>query len=221
VIALFDEEVLGWHGVHQAYQVREFIGDGILMTAVNLAPSLIALGLPSHGRQLGELMAGYNHMITAGCLVEDTGSGRVRNIPGLGPQVFYQLNDHDAERIVRGILLTAELMFAAGARRVLLPFDGAPEVRDPAGLRDLLARAVPKKSIELFTVHLMGTARMSDNPQRGVVDSFGAFHGVPRLFVADASLFPGPIGVNPMETIMALATRNAKRLIETRDRYGL
>jgi choline dehydrogenase-like flavoprotein len=221
VIAFFDEEVLGWQGVHQAYQVREFASDGILITAVNLPPSLVALGLPSHGRELGELMAGYNHMIIAGCLVEDTGSGRVRNIPGLGPQVFYQLNDHDAERIVRGIALTTELMFAAGARRVLLPFDGAPEVRDPAGLQDVLARPVPKKSVELFTVHLMGTARMSDNPQRGVVDSFGAFHGVRGLFVADASLFPGPVGVNPMETIMALVTRNAKRLIEHRGRYGL
>ena len=221
VIAFFDEEVVGWHGVHQAYQVREFIDDGILLTAVNLPPSLVALGLPGHGRDLGRVMAEYNHMITAGCLIEDTGSGRVRNVPGLGPQVFYQLTDQDAERVVRGIVLTAELMFAAGARRILLPFDGAPEVRDPAGLRDLLGRAVPKKSIELFTVHLMGTARMSDDPRRGVVDSFGAFHGVPGLFVADASLFPTPIGVNPMETIMALVTRNAQQLIEQRDRHRI
>ena len=221
VIAFFDEEVVGWHGVHQAYQVREFAGDGILLTAVNLPPSLVALGLPGHGRDLGQVMAGYNHMITAGCLIEDTGTGRVRNVPGLGPQVFYQLTDQDAERVVRGITLTAELMFAAGARRILLPFDGAPEVRDPAGLQDLLARAVPKKSIELFTVHLMGTARMSENPRHGVVDSFGAFHGVPGLFVADASLFPTPIGVNPMETIMALVTRNAQRLIEQRAKHRI
>jgi choline dehydrogenase-like flavoprotein len=221
VIAFFDEEVAGWHGVHQAYQVREFIDDGILLTAVNLAPSLIALGLPSHGPDLGRVMGDYNHMITAGCLIEDTGSGRVRNVPGLGPQVFYQLTDHDAERVVRGIALTAELMFAAGARRILLPFDGAPEVRDLAGLQDLLARPVPKKSIELFTVHLMGSARMSGDPRRGVVDSFGACHGVPGLFVADASLFPTPIGVNPMETIMALVTRNAQQLIEQRGRHRI
>jgi choline dehydrogenase-like flavoprotein len=221
VIAFFDKEVLGWHGVHQAYQVREFMNDGILLTAVNLPPSLVALGLPSHGRDLGQVMAEYNHMITAGCLIEDTGCGRVRNVPGLGPQVFYQLTDHDAERVVRGITLTAELMFAAGASRILLPFDGAPEVRDPAGLQSLLARRVPKKSIELFTVHLMGTARMNEDPRRGVVDSFGAFHGVPGLFVADASLFPTPIGVNPMETIMALVTRNAQRLIEQRDAHRI
>jgi choline dehydrogenase-like flavoprotein len=34
------------------------------------------------------------------------------------------------------------------------------------------------------------------------------------LYVADASLFPSPIGINPMETIMALATRNGERILE-------
>jgi choline dehydrogenase-like flavoprotein len=221
VIAFFDEEVIGWHGVHQAFQVREFASEGILITAVNLAPSLIALTLPAHGRELGELMADYNHMITAGCLVEDTGTGRVRNIPGAGPQVVYQITDADAARVVRGVALTAEIMFAAGARRVLLPFAGAPEAHDPADVARLAARPVAKRSIELFTVHLMGTARMSEDPGRGVVDSYGAFHGMRGLFVADASLFPGPIGVNPMETILALVTRNAERMIDQRDRHGI
>ena len=47
VIAFFDEEVTGWHGVHQAFQVREFMDEGILLTAVNLPPSLVALGMPA------------------------------------------------------------------------------------------------------------------------------------------------------------------------------
>jgi len=221
VVAFFDEEVIGWHGVHQAYQVREFIDDGILITAVNLPPSLVAVGMPGYGRELGDLMASYNHMLTAGCLVEDTSTGRVRNVPGLGTQVTYQLSQADAGRVIRGVGRTAELMFAAGARRVMLPFDGAPSVHDPDELAGVLARPAAARSMELFTVHLMGTARMSDDPYRGVTDSFGGFHGVSGLFVADASLFPGPIGVNPMETIMALVVRNAQRLIEQRARHGI
>ncbi len=221
VIAFFDDEVIGWHGVHQAYQVREFIDDGILLTAVNLAPSLIAMTLPAYGSELGECMAAYNHMVTAGCLIEDTGTGRVRHVPGLGPAVTYQLNDEDAGRVVRGVGYCAELMFAVGARRVMLPFTGAPQVRDPAELAALLSRPVDKKSMELFTVHLMGTARMGEDRRRAVADSFGAFHGVRGLFVADASLFPGPIGVNPMETIMALVLRNAQRMIEQRASLGI
>jgi choline dehydrogenase-like flavoprotein len=96
---------------------------------------------------------------------------------------------------------------------MLLPVDGAPVVRSPAELRDLLARQVPKASMQVYSIHLMGTARMSEDPRQGVTDSFGAVHGVSGLYVADASLFPGPIGINPMETVIALAMRNARRLL--------
>jgi hypothetical protein len=221
VTAFFDEDVTGWHGVHQAFQVREFTGEGLMLTAVNLPPTMLAGILPAYGRELGQLMADYNRIVTAGPLVEDTGSGRIRNVPGLGPQVFYQLTERDAARAVRGVELTAQALFAAGARRVLLPFDGAPEVGSPAELRRLLARPVPRRSIQLYSIHLMGTARMSADPRRGVVGAFGEFHGMPGLFVADASLFPGPIGINPMETVIVLAMRNARRLIEDRRRLGI
>ena len=42
-----------------------------------------------------------------------------------------------------------------------------------------------------------------------VADSFGKVHGCEGLTLADASLFCGPLGVNPQATVMALARRNA------------
>ncbi|MCW2699646.1 MAG: hypothetical protein JWQ45_1181 [Blastococcus sp.] len=213
VIGIFDEEVRGWHGVHQAYQVREFLDEGILLAAANLPPALVTLGLPHYGTELAELMADYNRMVVAGCLVEDTTTGRVRSVPGVGPVVSYQLDDEGARRVVRGITLTAQTLLAAGARRVLLPLRGAPEVGSPRELDALLAGPVAKSDLDLFSVHLMGTARMGEDPRRAVVSSFGEFHGATGLFVADASLFPGPVGVNPMETIVALAIRNAENLL--------
>jgi len=221
VIAFFDEDVTGWHGVHQAFQVREFSSDGIILTANNLAPPLLAALMPQHGPELSELMADYNRVVTAGPLVEDTGTGRVRSLPGFGPQVFYRLTDRAADRVVRGVELTAQAMFSAGARRLLLPFRGAPLVRNMDEVRRITAGSLPKRSLGLFSIHLMGTARMSEDPRRGVVNSFGEFHGVPGLFVTDASLFPGPTGLNPMETVIALAARNARRLIDRRAHYGL
>jgi choline dehydrogenase-like flavoprotein len=210
----FDSEVNGWQGVHQAFQIREFLADGIMMSAQNLTPSMLAGVMPGYGRGLGELMADYNRVVTAGPLIEDTGTGRIRNLPGLGTQVFYRVTERDAARAVRGVELTAEALFAAGARRIVLPFHDAPVVRNPGDLRQLLARPVPRRSIDFYSIHLMGTARMSEDPRRGVVDSFGAFHGVRGLFVCDASVFCGPIGINPMETVIALAMRNARHLIE-------
>jgi choline dehydrogenase-like flavoprotein len=201
--------------------VREFMAEGIILTANNLAPPMLAAIMPGHGRELGDLMAGYNHIVTAGPLIEDEGTGRIRNIPGFGPQVFYRLTDRDKAKVVRGVLLTAEAMFAAGARRVLLPFDGAPEMRSPDQVRRLLNHKVPKQVMRLFSIHLMGTARMSEDPRRGVTDGYGQFHGVDGLMISDASLFPGPTGLNPMETVIALATRNARHLVEHRTRFGI
>jgi choline dehydrogenase-like flavoprotein len=221
VVAVFDEPVRGWEGVHQAYQVREFMNEGILITAVNLPPSIVALGQPEHGAALGEVMRDYDRMVTAGCLVEDTGTGIVRNIPGLGAQVFYQISERDAQRVVRGLALTAQLMFAAGATRVLSPIRGLPELRGAEDVTTLASAQVPRERLDLFTVHLMGTARMSEDPKRGVVSGFGEFHGAHGLFVADASVLPGPVGLNPMETIVALATRSAEWLLDHRIRLGL
>jgi choline dehydrogenase-like flavoprotein len=195
--------------------------EGILITAVNVSPGTVAMAQPESGAALGAVMDQYDHMVIAGCLVEDTTTGVVRNLPGLGPQVFYQITDDDAARIVRGIALTAQLLFAAGARRILAPFRGLPDLDGPDDLRLLTERPVPKKAMDLFTVHLMGTARMNDDPRLGVVSSFGEFHGARGLFVADASLFPGPVGLNPMETIVALVTRNARWLLENRTRFGI
>jgi choline dehydrogenase-like flavoprotein len=225
VIAFFDEEVTGWHGVHQAFQIREFMSDGIIVTANNLAPPMLAAMMPAHGRELGELMAAYNNVVTAGPLIEDTGTGSVRVLPGVGPQVFYRLTDRDADRVTRGVELTAETMFAAGARRVILPFDGVPSASTLAEAKGVIAHASQrrgaKRLMRLYSIHLMGTARMSEDPRRGVVNSFGEFHGRPGLFISDASLFPTPTGLNPMETIVALSLRNARNLIEHRHQYSL
>ena len=179
VTAFFDEDVTGWQGVHQAFQVREFTGEGLLLTATSLTPAMLAGISPAYGAELGALMADYNRVVTAGPLVSDTGTGRIRQLPGLGPQVFYQLTERDAARVVRGVELTAQALFTAGARRVMLPFEGAPVLRSPGELSRLLARPVPRRALQVFSIHLMGTARMSADPRRGVTGASGSSTACP------------------------------------------
>jgi choline dehydrogenase-like flavoprotein len=66
--------------------------------------------------------------------------------------------------------------------------------------------------MRLEAFHPLGTARMDADPARGVVDTDGAVHGYRGLYVADASLFAGSIGVNPMMTVIAMASQVARRL---------
>ena len=70
--------------------------------------------------------------------------------------------------------------------------------------------------IELMTVHIMGTARMANEARRGAIDASGRVWGTEGLVVADASALPSSIGVNPQETIVAMALRNADRWVEAR-----
>jgi choline dehydrogenase-like flavoprotein len=218
VVAIFDEPVTGWKGAHQAFQVREFQDQGLVFAAVNLPPSILAMSLPHRGRALGELMAHYDHMVTAGMLCEDTTTGRVRVING-HPQAFYQLAEADAANLQRGVSLLSELLFAAGAKRIVLPFHGAPELASADDARRLLDCTIPAKGWEIVTVHMMGTARMGADRTAAVTDAFGAVYDADRLIIADASLFPTPIGVNPMETVMALATRVAAHVIDNARRF--
>ncbi|HEU4732330.1 MAG TPA: GMC family oxidoreductase [Kofleriaceae bacterium] len=218
VVAIFDEDVTGWKGVHQAFQVREFQDQGLLFAAVNMPPSILAMSFPHRGAALGELMQSYDRMVLAGMLCEDTTSGQVRVINGR-PQAFYQLADADAANLKRGVVLLSELLFAAGAKRILMPFHHAAELHGPDEARRLLDRDLPARGWEVVTVHMMGTARMGADRTAAVTSPFGMVHDADRLMIADASLFPTPIGVNPMETIMALATRAAGHVIDNAARF--
>jgi cholesterol oxidase len=64
-----------------------------------------------------------------------------------------------------------------------------------------------------ITVHPLGGCPMADDPAAGVVDAYGGVHGHPGLHVSDGSIVPTALGVNPSETIAALAERNVEQLV--------
>jgi choline dehydrogenase-like flavoprotein len=60
--------------------------------------------------------------------------------------------------------------------------------------------------------HLLGTARMGDDPASSVVDRDHRSHDVPNLFVCDGSSFVTSGRGQPTQTIMALAFRAADKI---------
>lgn len=65
-----------------------------------------------------------------------------------------------------------------------------------------------------FTVHLLGTARMGNDPSRSVVDKYHRAHDVPNLYVVDGSSFVTSGRGQPTLTIQALAFRAAHFMAE-------
>jgi len=60
---------------------------------------------------------------------------------------------------------------------------------------------------DLVTPHPLGGCKMGTNPNNGVVNHKGEVFGYPGLYIADGSIFPVAIGLNPSKTIAALAER--------------
>ncbi|MBI1747680.1 MAG: GMC family oxidoreductase [Acidobacteria bacterium] len=214
IIGLFDEPIEAWRGSIQGLQVDQFADEGCTFFITFLPPGIMAFGLPMHGEPAYEVMQQYRHLAHWGVLIEDTHSGAVLPARGPDPNIRYDITPADRERILTGIERLATLFFSAGARRLLLPLKRLHEIRQPEEVRKIKGLDPPVSDIDLFTVHAMGTCRMSASVARGVVNPSQEHFEVDRLFISDASVFPGPTRVNPMLTIMALATRAATNLLQ-------
>ena len=128
------------------------------------------------------------------------------------PVVHYTFAPETVDGLVRGTRASARIFFGAGAVRVHAPFADPPllEARDANRVDELVsARHWKPGKISISAAHLMGGCAMG-RQGTGVTDAWGRVHGVPWLRVADASLFPDSLEINPYVTIMALADRVAE-----------
>jgi choline dehydrogenase-like flavoprotein len=214
--ARFEEEVRGWEGVMQSYCVDEWEDRGVLLEATFTPLAFGAQWLPGTGPEHQERMLAFDHVASTGVHLSDRSSGRVGLTANGTPRVTYRLHRDEARELVFGIARAAELLFAAGATEVYPQIGGVPLLRP--GEESRLEQSPPSPgALRLEAFHPMGTATMAADPKLGVTDPDGAVHGAEALYVADASLFPTSIGVNPMMTVIAMASRVARGLA---DRLG-
>ena len=101
-------------------------------------------------------------------------------------KVTFRLHDNDKKIAKFGVEKTTEILYAAGAQEV---------VEEPR------------------YAHLVGGARMGNDPCSSVTDGFGRTHDIPNLFICDGSLLPTQGSANPGLTIQALAARIGDYLI--------
>ncbi len=207
--ARYDEEVRGWDGVMQSFYVDQWEPAGILLEATFTPLAFGGAWLLGAGRSHQRAMLDFGHVGSIGVHLCDRSSGRV----GLGPEgslrASYKLTRDDAGRLAFGIARAAEVHFAAGATEVY-PNIARVGVLKPGDLAGFEATAFKPSELRLEAFHPMGTARIAADPREGVCGVDGSVNGVGGLYVADGSLFPSSVGVNPMMTIIAFAKRVAR-----------
>ncbi len=205
----FGSPVDGFNGIPMSYGVMEFAdvygrrGPGYIMEGVGVQPMAFSVQPPGQGAFKSEILSRYRYLSGVLCLVRARGRGSVRLDRNGDPVISYDLDPFDAQRVGHFYNSAAELYFAAGARRVLLPHRRIGWLHNLPGSMDI------RPGLQyLYTAHPFGGAC------RGTVtDSDGQVVGQKNLWVLDASGFPEALGVNPQVTIAAMSIKGARQIL--------
>jgi choline dehydrogenase-like flavoprotein len=210
--ARYEEEVRGWDGVMQSFYIDQWEQQRVLLEATFTPLAFGGAWLLGAGASHQEAMLDFPHIGSIGVHLSDRSAGRV----GLGSEgslrASYKLTGDDAQRIAFGIARAAEVHFAAGATEVY-PNIARVGVLRPGDLAEFEATRFKPSELRLEAFHPMGTARIAADPREGACAPDGSVHGTEDLYVADASLFPTSVGVNPMMTIIAFSKQVAHGLV--------
>ena len=180
-------------------------------------PSFTAAAMPGFGPPHRALMSSFNQLGVLIGLTRDgaertRSSGRVQVNRRGETSITYALTPEDQRRVRASLSATAQLHFAAGAREVGSMHSTPIVVRSAADVGRLEEGSVGPNRIGLFSAHVNGTCRMGTDPSKSGATPEGERHGVRGLYISDGSLLPTSLGVNPQETIMAIATVLAERM---------
>jgi choline dehydrogenase-like flavoprotein len=180
-------------------------------------PSFTAAAMPGFGQSHAALMSSFNQLgvligLTRDGAERSRSSGRIQVNRRGETSITYALTPEDQRRVRASLSATAQLHFAAGAREVGTMHSTPIVVRSVADVARLEDGSVGPNRIGLFSAHVNGTCRMGTDPSTSGATPEGERHGVRGLYISDGSLLPTSLGVNPQETIMAVATVLAERM---------
>jgi choline dehydrogenase-like flavoprotein len=106
----------------------------------------------------------------------------------------------------------ARLLLAAGAKQVHTLHTEPIAITGTKDLARLAHAEYGPNRIGLFSAHVNGTCRMGSDSRTAGVSPEGERYGARGVYVCDGSILPTSLGVNPQETIMALASILSDRL---------
>ena len=155
-------------------------------------------------------MKRFNQTMTLAVMFRDRAVGHVTS-----KGFAYELAEEDHPGWLDSLRTGARIMFAAGARRVFFNSHrplilNTPEEIDTTLTLDL----VSQQRIQITSGHPMGGCALGGDAKRDVVDSRGRSWDVDGLYVADSSIFPTSLGVNPCYTVYALGRYIAQSIVD-------
>jgi choline dehydrogenase-like flavoprotein len=222
VIGIYDRPIYAAAGIPLSAVCDEFSrsdanGYGFWIECPPLHPALAAVAAPSFGESHASVMRQFANMGALIALVRD-GADRERSTGSVmvdrrgRTRINYRIGPRDAAHLSAAIAAATRLHFSNGSSEVRSLHTRATVFRNEADLAGLPSASHAPNDVGLFSAHVTGTCRIgTDSRTSGVTPNFER-HGAPGVFVCDGSLLPTAPGVNPQETIMAMAMIVASRV---------
>jgi len=230
IVGVFDHDVAADTGIEGTMYSDHFVAaHGFFLQCLFAPLGAGAATLPGLGVAHFELMRRAKRLGTFGVMLLDSVAAENRVVwdaTAGRARILYELTAADRERMALGAEKAVEIMFAAGAREVLLPLEEPLPPLDTPWFTDRSQAALCGQlrfdgAKVLGSSHCQGTAKMGADPATSVVDARCESHQVRNLMVCDSSSFPTSCGVNPMLSILTLARYQGRRIVAERARYGL
>lgn len=210
-----DREITNDVGHPKSYYLDRAEAEGFVLETCMYFPFVTARSLTGFGEEHQRFMHAFPRlqMILALACDKAVPGNRVRADANGRAVVHYTFTPAVIRSLVAASRLSARIFFAAGARRVHIPCAEPSFIEREQAYRldDFISerRFLPGR-VTVSAAHLMGGCAMGPRESGGVTDSRGRVYDVPWLRVADSSLFPDSLEINPYLTIMALADRVAE-----------
>lgn len=207
--AVFPEKVRQRNYVPQSLGVMGLSGSDYVLEGYSLSIESIPSSFGLWGKELAGVMEKSDFFGNFSAMIRDTDLGHLR-FTKWGVVPTYWVTDALMSRALQGVEELVEVFLRAGAERVVLPIQGAEVIKNSLEFNRVVTGRVDPARLLLSAHHPLGSCSMAKDERSGVCDAWGKVFGLDGLLIADGSMIPGPLGVNPQVTIMANSRRLAK-----------
>lgn len=223
--ALYDEPINLWENIPTATGTAQFrlarydaagnyIEGGYLLHPNQIQAEFLAVTLPGIGQDLGGLLEQLPNIGSAVSWIDDELPGYMAIDSDGRASYHYEVRGVDLLKTRDALKKQAALLFASGAREVIVPDIPGTRIKGPEQIGMLDTLDISGGTALWGGPHPAGTLRMGPDPARCVVKSNHEAHEVPNLFVADPSVLPLPPSVDPSLTIIAFSVVAARAIAE-------
>lgn len=194
-------------------------GYGTVIQTPALHPGMFSILMPwLSGIDIRMRMCKFSRTAHIFALARDKGSGIVKS----QDNISYQMDGIDEENLKKGLEKVLRILAAAGAEEMgthhckgkSINLKQASSHEFERFVKEESSRALNDLLTPICSAHQMGSCRMGTDPKKSVVNQKGETWEMEDLFLADSSVFPTALGVNPMVTVQAIAYCTAQSVVD-------